>query len=185
MWLVTTDGFYSAVEHRDDHDCLLVRARVRDDLERAFPGIPIEATPTADYPYRITVGKGAFAAYAAKAAACIDYDNFKSRIVDDHRHHVYLSVWSALRRLSSPLKRGWMPTLWDDLREPSYPDMVSGVAESVAPWMTDPADPDDDDLFTVDQFTEPISRGPRCTCADMCDSFDWTPCPVHPDDPDQ
>lgn len=27
---------------------------------------------------------------------------------------------------------------------------------------------------------------PRCTCNDMCDSYDWEPCPLHPaDDDDQ
>jgi hypothetical protein len=33
MWLVTTQGFYSVVAHRGDPDRVLVRARVREDLE--------------------------------------------------------------------------------------------------------------------------------------------------------
>ena len=33
MWLMTTRGFYSVVEHRDDADRLLVRARTREDIE--------------------------------------------------------------------------------------------------------------------------------------------------------
>src|SRR2546430_6376685 len=31
MWLITTQGFYSVVAHRDQPDMLLVRARTSDD----------------------------------------------------------------------------------------------------------------------------------------------------------
>ena len=37
MWLVTTRGFYSVVENHHDPDELLVRARVREDLESRGP----------------------------------------------------------------------------------------------------------------------------------------------------
>ena len=33
MWIFTTQGFYSAVEHREDPDRLIVRARTREDIE--------------------------------------------------------------------------------------------------------------------------------------------------------
>ena len=33
MWLITTQGFYSAVEHREDPERLIVRARTREDIE--------------------------------------------------------------------------------------------------------------------------------------------------------
>lgn len=33
MWLITTRGFYSAVEDHSDPDRLLARARAREDLE--------------------------------------------------------------------------------------------------------------------------------------------------------
>ena len=34
MWLMTTDGFFSAVEDRDDDDAVFVRARVLGDAEQ-------------------------------------------------------------------------------------------------------------------------------------------------------
>jgi hypothetical protein len=34
MWMITTIGFFSVVQDHDDPDRLLVRARVREDLER-------------------------------------------------------------------------------------------------------------------------------------------------------
>ena len=32
MWLMTARGFYSVVEHRDDADRLIVRARCQTDI---------------------------------------------------------------------------------------------------------------------------------------------------------
>ncbi len=40
MWLVTTQGFYSAVAHRDDPDKVLVRGRTRGDIEALREQIP-------------------------------------------------------------------------------------------------------------------------------------------------
>lgn len=34
MWIFTKDGFFSAVEHRDNSDLLMIRARCREDIER-------------------------------------------------------------------------------------------------------------------------------------------------------
>ena len=45
MWLMTTRGFYSVVEHRDDADRLLVRARTREDIE-ALAGLVAAAAVT-------------------------------------------------------------------------------------------------------------------------------------------
>ena len=57
MWIFTQDGFLSVVEHRDDSDCLIVRSRARDDLERMahFAGQEIIVMPDADYRFRVEV----------------------------------------------------------------------------------------------------------------------------------
>lgn len=77
MWIFTTGGFVSAVEHREDPDLLMVRARDHRSLEcmldaielagnaeepgveRERPEIVMEVP--ADYPWRVTVPKATFA----------------------------------------------------------------------------------------------------------------------------
>jgi hypothetical protein len=37
MWLFTSKGFVSVVQHLDDKDSLMVRARVKSHLQALFP----------------------------------------------------------------------------------------------------------------------------------------------------
>jgi hypothetical protein len=37
MWIFCESGFYSIVQHEDDPNTLIVRARIKGDLERLFP----------------------------------------------------------------------------------------------------------------------------------------------------
>ena len=80
MWLFTPDSFISVVQHRDQPDMLLARARFPGDLGRVFPEREeeVEETPDADYRYRLIVGREEVAHAVANAARGIDYTNFKS-----------------------------------------------------------------------------------------------------------
>jgi hypothetical protein len=202
VWVMTTDGFFSAVAHRTRPDDVMIRARVRDDLERAFPEAEILADEKADYPYRVIVGRGVWGAYLAHAAVTISYDNFKSAITEQKRHNVYLSVWAVLRRLSWPSSGAGahQPTLFGD--DPY--DRATGTGWSGLPLVSDEADVEQKDCdwcghpfelhYLLDsdpdagcsacpdkRCTEASAHVPRCTCTEMCDSYDWTPCPVHPE----
>ena len=58
MWLVTTRGFYSAVEDHCKAGNVLVRSRVREDLEALtdlIPGLDVHETPDRDYRFRASV----------------------------------------------------------------------------------------------------------------------------------
>ena len=58
MWLITTQGFYSVVAHRRDPDKLIVRGRVREDLEalrEQIPELRVFSDPDADYRWRAVV----------------------------------------------------------------------------------------------------------------------------------
>ena len=102
MWIFNKDGFFSAVEHRDDPDQLMVRARCREDIERLAKSLGAEVvhTPNADYAYRITVSKAAFADYMRDAVMDLDYSNFKDACAGHGtRSRAYMDVWSAMRRL--------------------------------------------------------------------------------------
>ena len=82
MWLFTETGFVSAVQHRDNPDLLVVRARDRLSLEplAAFAETEITTNPRADYPYRTIVGKGTFAAWTVDNIDNLDYPNFKNQV---------------------------------------------------------------------------------------------------------
>lgn len=104
MWIFTRDGFFSAVK---DQYCgeneLMVRARVRDDLERfcdreALDPNDIMEFPQADYRFRIKVPRGRWIAYVGTMAHDIDYPNFKGTVIsrDHDRHTAYMECWRAL-----------------------------------------------------------------------------------------
>lgn len=106
MWLFTVEGFLSVVQHRDDHDKVIVRARNRTALEAIADslGIEIVATPTADYPYRVVISRSQMANLAAAFVNEIDYDNFKNaaHALGDARYdRALMQVWSAMYE-SSP-----------------------------------------------------------------------------------
>ena len=111
MWLVTTRGFYSVVEDTTDpekHDRLLIRARVRADLEALrdlLPGLEILETPDSDYHFRASTTKPVFAGIAFHLVTEINYPNFKNTIAERagyERAHVYGSVWRDLLELRTP-----------------------------------------------------------------------------------
>jgi hypothetical protein len=102
MWIFSKDGFFSAVEHLDNAENLMVRARCREDIERLAErlGAEVVQTPDADYAYRITLSKQAFADYMRDAVMDLDYPNFKSACAGHGtRARAYMNVWSAMRRL--------------------------------------------------------------------------------------
>jgi hypothetical protein len=109
MWIINQDGFYSAVKKDCGKDELLVRARLKEDLERLaakldIPASKIVETPKADYRYRLVANAKAFSQYLADEALAIDYDNFKASLphnttADIKRSKAYISVWSALYEL--------------------------------------------------------------------------------------
>jgi hypothetical protein len=103
MWIMTTRGFLSAVEDPENRDRLVVRGRVRADVEEAAAACagasPVEDTPRRDYGYRTRVPKAAFGAYVAMLAERIDYGNFKDAVAERQgykRAQVYSGVWGTL-----------------------------------------------------------------------------------------
>jgi len=111
MWLITTSGFLSVVQNLNStgpDDALLVRGRVRADLERfadfaARRGARPEVveSPDADYGFRLTTSRDVLAAFVAERVATLDYPNFKSEIykADPVREKVYEDAWAVLHGL--------------------------------------------------------------------------------------
>jgi len=81
MWLFTKNSFVSIVQHREQPDDVLVRARVKKHLVRIFPEMAEEIwhDNEADYPWRLIVSKQALAGrVSAYILQSLDYDNFKA-----------------------------------------------------------------------------------------------------------
>jgi len=98
MWLMTTRGFYSVVEHRDDADRLLVRARCQADiaaLADLVDGEPVRLED-ADYAWRVEVTRGEWQAAMQVLVGEITYPNFKSAVRDPAHHDAYLKVWGVM-----------------------------------------------------------------------------------------
>ena len=85
MWIALNNSFLSIVENRKNSSELLVRARVKGDIEKVFP----EAETFEDLKA------------VAYQVSEINYDNFKNSISKDEyqRHDAYLKVWGNLRTL--------------------------------------------------------------------------------------
>lgn len=122
MWLVTTQGFYSAVSHWDADDTIIVRARVKGDLvnlDRQIPGLKgrMFQDRSADYPWRVFVSREEWALACARLAGEVDYGNFKSAVGKRQGHAragVYHSLWSVLTRLERGFEKRYYGR-WRDI----------------------------------------------------------------------
>lgn len=106
MWLFTKTGFLSVVADERRRGVLVVRARIREDLERVvaqLPGAarpPIEETPVRDYRWRCCVGARAFGEWLGRQALAIDYPNFKAAVHGERdRDRAYEQIWAAMCKL--------------------------------------------------------------------------------------
>jgi hypothetical protein len=96
MWIFLNNAFLSIVAHRTKPDTLLVRARVRGDIERVFPRAKVSRTPDADYLYRAEVARVEVSVAISSAAAGIAYPNFKGSVQDRDRLATYHDVWDVM-----------------------------------------------------------------------------------------
>lgn len=108
MWLFTKSGFFSAVQHRQSADVILLRARFKGDLEKLFETYWIESkvekTPCADYPFRACIQRKTWERIVAAEASKIDYDNFKAAAHDGTpRDDALMRCWSAMRAAQDPV----------------------------------------------------------------------------------
>lgn len=106
MWIYSTLGFFSIVKHRHELGSYLVRARCRDDLASLLEaaGLPasFQYTPSADYPFRVTVPGNAFSRIMLALLKTVDYPNFKDASADVHprranmHHHIHAITADAM-----------------------------------------------------------------------------------------
>lgn len=111
MWIFALEGFVSVVAVRGSDTRLLVRGRVREDVEHwreLVGGQGVVETPTADYRFRFSTTRKRFAKALSKMAADgIRYSNFKSAVGhgDPERSRAYMAVWSDMAALQDAKAR--------------------------------------------------------------------------------
>ena len=103
MWIVLNKSFLSIVKNRNDKNTLLVRARVKGDINKVFQDADVFEDDNADYKYRSYIDRKIVANEISKELMNINYDNFKSSVSKDDftRINAYINVWSALNKMQS------------------------------------------------------------------------------------
>lgn len=95
MWIFTNKGMVSVVQKPGDTDLLTVRARVKGDIEKVFPGVKAKAGGGTDYAFRAKVPRADVAKAIHDQIMGINYDNFKNSVKDDDHHHHCAGVWGV------------------------------------------------------------------------------------------
>ena len=98
MWIQFNNAFLSIVENREKTIELLVRARVKGDIEKVFPEADVFEDNNADYKYRAFISKAIVAEKIMLKVTEINYDNFKNSVKEIERKNVYGNIWAELRK---------------------------------------------------------------------------------------
>lgn len=123
MWIFLNDAFLSIVDSKaarthklnsqpGQDDLLLVRARLKGDIERVFgEHVKVTKTPQKDYLFRAFIPRQEVQEALNREVNRINYGNFKSSVKNTKRHSVYERVWSAAyllqRKLSKEADQLW------------------------------------------------------------------------------
>lgn len=103
MWLYTTRGFFSIVRNSENMGEVLVRARLRGDLENLrsiWPTLtPTRETNRRDYRFRATIDVRELPLLLSKLASELTYTNFKDAVAAKQgypRADLYHDVWHVM-----------------------------------------------------------------------------------------
>ena len=101
MWIILNKTFMSIVENRHNKNELLVRSRVKGDIEEIFPNADVLENTGTDYLFRAFIPRSTVSEAIKKEVDMIDYGNFKDSVPksDIKRLNSYMNVWSNLRHL--------------------------------------------------------------------------------------
>lgn len=103
MWVMLNNSFLSVVENRNNKNELLVRARIKGDIENIFNDVKTFEDEKADYKYRAFIPRDLVEKVIASQVASINYANFKGSISpdDEIRHNAYMRVWSEMYKVQA------------------------------------------------------------------------------------
>lgn len=104
MWVINKSGFFSIVQHNKNAGVLMIRARVVDDLVRAFPDDidKIVELESADYRYRISLPREDVEQWMLEELDDVTYTSHAKEEMSEGkpgRHSAYMDVWNILGNL--------------------------------------------------------------------------------------
>ena len=125
MWLFTPDGFFSAVQHKDDPNRIMIRTRSRIHAQHLVDACPegskpplVETPPPADYRYRVTVSREMWIYLVGKFAADISYVNYKNEASKRKHPSGFMSalhsIWSKLLGFQDSMHADSKKGRWGD-----------------------------------------------------------------------
>lgn len=102
MWIFTTHGFLSIVQHLDHEEYFQVKARVAHPLQKLWPDHEIQVIDWADYRYRINIRKDEVLPVVEESVREIGYSNFKNECWwDCDYQHALARIWSTMHKFQS------------------------------------------------------------------------------------
>jgi hypothetical protein len=105
MWIFTVDGYFSAVQDKDDPSRIMVRSRQKGDLQTFLKRLESEdleilAWVGSDYAFRVFMPRDLWMKYLEMAGRELTYTNFKARAIlmgDHSRSDAYYRIWRVLK----------------------------------------------------------------------------------------
>ena len=102
MWVAHSaggGGWVFIVAHRDRPGHLMVRARVRDHITSMWPDAEVYTLDVPhDYQYRADILREDVAAALSLYAGDIEYDDYKSSVIDSDLYSALVAIWTVLVR---------------------------------------------------------------------------------------
>jgi hypothetical protein len=99
--IVQIDNFdtYCPKTIKNTKKYLLVRARIKGDIEAVFPNVKVIVTSKKDYRFRSYIKRVEVEAAISDRLKNIDYENFKNSVPESNpniRHDAYNRIWAVL-----------------------------------------------------------------------------------------
>jgi hypothetical protein len=102
MWIFSQGSYLALVQHREDPNLMLVRARRREDILRVFPGAKVEHHPAGGYQFHSAIHRDTVALRVVALVQQIDYPAFTESIPEAGRREAYqvasspIEAWGRL-----------------------------------------------------------------------------------------
>jgi len=105
MWIFTTKGFLSVVQHNSSPEYFQVKSRIRDPLEELWPDCEIQVIDWADYRFRVNIHKEEAVRVIMKLLKSVDYTNFKQECFEMPEYQRSLGgIWNIMYHFQESMK---------------------------------------------------------------------------------
>ena len=111
MWIFTSHGFISIVQHLYREDSFQVKARVPHPLRELWPDHEIQVIDWADYRFRINARKEDVIPVVEEVVRAIGYSSFKNECEwDEGYHRALVRIWNTMYRFQSDREMSEQPS---------------------------------------------------------------------------